>query len=277
MRRTARFTAFLFAASLLSVSAFAQKTDDLFIPQGAAPKVIVPVAGNAQGALGTYYRSDINLINLRAAAQFVAIHWRPQGASGATLPLRLISIPASSGVSSEDFVNEILNGQTGLGSIEFTGVLADGTFDSNALLHVTARIWTPRPDGAGGTMSQTFPAVVGDQTPPFTQVKNIFGMRRDSRYRLNVGFTNPSSTNQIFRVTVSITDGGSVDTQTFEVTLPPRSMEQRLVGGTANGLVQIIMEDIGGGAGDWHGWASSVDNQSGDAWSQIAFSSLVID
>jgi hypothetical protein len=54
-------------------------------------------------------------------------------------------------------------------------------------------------------------------------------------------------------------------------------MEQRLVGGTANGLVQIIMEDIGGGAGDWHGWASSVDNQSGDAWSQIAFSSLVID
>jgi hypothetical protein len=277
MRRTKGFTALLFTVSLvIAGAAFAQQTDDMFVPEDVAPRVIIPVAGNAQGANGTFYRSDINVINLRNIKQLVTLHWRPQGQAGATLPLRAIEIPPNSGIGSEDFVNEILNGRTGLGSIEVTGVFADGTFDPGASLHVTARIWTPRPDGAGGTMSQTFPAVIGDQTPPLTQVKAILGLRRTEQYRLNVGMSNPSATTQIFRVTVSITGTAGTDTQTFEVTLPARSMEQRLVGGTATGVAQVIVEDIGGGAGDWHAWASSVDNQSGDAWSQVAFPTLII-
>ncbi len=277
MRRTSRLTALFLASSLVALSALAQQSDDLFTPQGAAPRVIIPVAGNAQGANGTYYRSDITLINIRDAAQLVLIYWRPQGVSGTTLSSRAILIPARSGIASEDFVNENLNGRTGIGSIEIAGVNSDGTFDPNALLHVTSRIWTPRPDGGGGTMSQTFPAVVGDQTPPLAQVKSIFGMRRTEQFRLNVGMTNPSANSQIFRVTVAITGPGGTDTQTIEMTLPPRSMDQRLVGGTANGTVQVIIEDLGGTAGDWHGWASSIDNQSGDAWSQIGFASLTVE
>src|SRR5687768_14243416 len=114
MRRTRRFTAFLFAAFLLSLPALAQRTNDLFIPEGAAPRVIVPVAGNAQGANGTFYRSDINLINLRQVSQLVLIFWRPQGTAGPTLPVRAIPVDALSGITSEDFVNEILQGRTGL-------------------------------------------------------------------------------------------------------------------------------------------------------------------
>jgi len=269
-------TAHFLAALLFAVSSFGQQTDDLFVPEGAAPRVIIAVAGNAAGANGTFFRSDITLLNLRDVTQHVLIFWFPQGAAGTTLAARLISIAPSSGITSEDFVNELLNGRTGLGSIEFRGVLQDGTFDPQARLHAASRIWTPRPDGAGGTMSQTFPAIVGDATPPTAMVKTIFGLRRTSQYRLNVGMNNPSSSNQIFRVTVAISGEGGTDTQTFELTLPPRSMEQRLVGGSASGTVQVIFEDLGGGAGDWQAWASSVDNQSGDAWSQVAFPSLVI-
>lgn len=265
-----------FAALLLAASTFAQQTDDLFIPEGAAPRVIIPVAGNAAGANGTFFRSDISVINLRDATQRVLIFWLPQGSSGTTIASRAIDIAARSGLSSEDFVNEVLDGRTGLGAIEFVGVLEDGTFDPAALLHVSARIWTPRPDGAPGTMSQTFPAIVGDPTPPLAMVKTLFGLRRSSQFRLNVGMTNPSESTQIFRVTVAISGTAGTDTQTFEATLPARSMEQRLVGGTASGTVQVVVVDLGGGAGDWHAWASSVDNQSGDAWSQIGFASETV-
>jgi hypothetical protein len=269
--------ALLLTALLLAASTFAQQTDDLFVPQGAAPRVIIPVAGNAAGSNGTYFRSDINLINFRSTTQRVLIYWLPQGVAGPTLSVRAIDMAPSSGLSSEDFVNEVLNNRTGVGTIEFVGVLQDGTFDPAALLHATSRIWTPRPDGAPGTMSQTFPAIVGDQTPPTAMVKTLFGLRRTSQYRLNIGMNNPSNGPQLFRVTVAISGSGGTDTQTFELTVQPRSIEQRLVGGTASGTVQVIFEDIGGGAGDWHAWASSVDNQSGDAWSQVAFASLVID
>ena len=46
---------------------------------------------------------------------------------------------------------------------------------------------------------------------------------------------------------------------------------QQLVPGTSAGTVQVLIENLTGTAGEWHGWGSSVDNQSGDAWSQIAF------
>jgi hypothetical protein len=238
---------------------------------------VIPVAGNTAGANGTYYRSDINIINLRDQSQLVLLFWLPQGVAGATTARRAIDIPALSGISSEDFVNEVMIGLTGIGTIEIVGANNDGTFDPNALLHATSRVWTPRPDGAAGTMSQSAPVVVADLTPSLQTVRTMFGLRRSSQFRLNVGMTNPSNTNQIFRVTVAISTGTGTDTQEFEVTLPPRSMEQRLVGGTSSGTVQVIVTDIGGGAGDWQAWGSSVDNASGDGWSQLGFASLTVE
>ena len=254
---------------LFTASLFAQQTDDLIIPQAAAPLVIMPVAGNAAGANGTFFRTDMNVINLRNAAQRVALYWLPQGQSGTALPTRIIDLNAASGFSSEDFVGEILN-RSGIGAIQFAALNPDGSPDQNGLLHVTSRIWTPRPDGAAGTMSQTFPAVVGGAADQ-SNLKVIFGMRRSAQYRLNAGAMNPASTMQRFRVTAHISGSGGLDTQVVEFDVSPRSIQQVTMPGTSSGTVQVLIENITGGAGDWHGWASSVDNQSGDAWSQLAF------
>lgn len=255
----------LFLAATLS----AQQTDDLIIPQSAAPFVIAPVAGNAAGANGTFFRTDVNVINLRNTAQRVALYWLPQGQAGSVLPTRIIDLNPLSGFSSEDFVGEILN-RSGLGAIQFAALNPDASFDPGGLLHVTSRIWTPRPDGAAGTMSQSFPSVVGGGAEQ-SNLKAIFGQRRSSQYRLNAGAMNPSSTTQRFRVTAHISGTGGLDTQVVEFDVNPRSMQQITVPGTSSGTVQVLIENITGGAGDWHGWASSVDNQSGDAWSQLAF------
>jgi hypothetical protein len=257
-------------ALLVTSSLFAQ-TDNVVIPVAGAARVILPVTGNAAGANGTFFRSDITVANLRSTAQKVHFYWRPQGMSGPATPVQTITLSARSGVASENFLEDFI-GVGGLGSLEVVGVTTDTEqFDAAALLNVTVRIWTPRPDGAAGTMSQTFVAVAaGTQAP--SNIRIVPGLRRSAQYRVNVGMTNPSSTTQLFRVQVSISGTGGTSNETFDVEVPARAMQQVLVPGTSAGLVQILVEDLGGGAGDWHAWGSSVDNQSGDAWSQIGFS-----
>lgn len=262
-------TTTILLASLLFVST---ASADLITPQTAAARILIPAAGNAPGQNGTYFRSDIQIANLRNADQRVLMYWLPQGSSGAAITPLAIDLGASRGFSSDDFVANVLH-QTGVGGIEFVGVTPAGVPDPAAQLQVTSRIWTPRPDNADGTMSQTFPAIV---MPGSTaNSKTIFGMRHSSQYRVNVGIANPSSTTHRFRVAVRINTASTDETDQFEMELPARSILQRnSTALTRVGVVQVLIEDITGGAAtDWQAWASTIDNQSGDAWSQMAFPS----
>lgn len=260
----------LLLSLLLATSALAQpvQPDDLIIPQTGANRLIIPVAGSVAGGAGTFFRSDINVINFRNADQRVEMHWLPQGASGDSVADRTISVGARSGFSSEDFVTNIL-GTSGLGAIEIVAVTSSGEVDPNGLLHATARIWTPVPESGEGTMSQTFPALI--LTASNVQTKWIFGVRRDPRYRLNVGITNNSTVAQRFRITTigSQTGGG----ETTELDVAARSMQQINLPGTANGTFQIVVQNISVTTvvTTWQTWASSVDNVTGDAWSQVGF------
>jgi hypothetical protein len=268
-----------FAATLLFTSSlFAQtrtlpvETNDLIVPLTAASRILIPAAGDTPGGNGTHFRSDIDLINLRSTAQTVQLRWLPQANSGTSV-VRTITLPAQSGVSSENFVGDILQ-LSGLGAIDIQGVTSEGAPDSGALLHATARIWTPQPnDNNGiddeGTMSQTFPAIA--MPTAATNTKTIFGLRRSAQYRLNAGIVNPSGTTQRFRITTFVFSVPT-DQSVLEVDLPPLSMQQINLPGSTAGTVQILIENLTGTAGSWHAWGSSVDNESGDAWSEMAIS-----
>ncbi len=260
-----RISAFLLTSLLFTSIAGA----DLIVPQTAAPRILIPAAGNAPGAHGTYFRSDIQVVNLRNAGQRVLMYWLPQGSSGSAIAPRAVDISPLSGFGSEDFVTNIML-QSGIGGIELVGVTAGGLPDPDARLHVTSRIWTPRPDNGAGTMSQTFPALI---MPGSTaRGKSMFGIRHSGQYRLNVGITNPAQTVHRFRVTTLLATATGLVTTQFELDVQPRSIEQRVVNVTGDGAAQVLIENLTvGTATDWQGWASSIDNSSGDAWSQIAF------
>jgi hypothetical protein len=254
----------------LTATLMAQQTDDLIVPIAGAPDILIPAAGDVPGVNGTHFRSDISIINLRDVSQRVQLYWLPQGSSGQSLAPVTIDVGALSGFQSDNFVASVLS-RTGLGSIEVLGVTQSGIPDPEARLHVAARIWTPRPDGGAGTMSQTFPAIAIVSDP--AKLKAIFGLRRTAQYRLNVGISNPTPQPRRFRVTTVInqSSGGPVQSQ-FDVDVAAVSMEQRGVIGTPEGIAQVLIEDITSPAvaGTWHAWASAVDNLSGDAWSQMA-------
>jgi hypothetical protein len=240
---------------------------DLIDPQTSASRILIPIAGETAGAFGTHFRTDISLTNFRDVEQRVALRWLPADRSGADVPLRTITIGPRSGISSPDFVAAVL-GQTGLGGILIFGVDAQGQFDDAAQLHATSRIWTPEPNVPNGTMSQAFPAIVYE--PATSRIKWILGMRRSDQYRLNVGLVNPHPTAMAFRIRV-ITAQATVELR--DVILPPYSIHQEGMAGTVEPF-QIIIEvnDTNPPAlMAWQAWASSIDNVTGDAWSQMAF------
>lgn len=262
----------ILAVFLFAATAFAQtqSTDNLARPLTAAPQILIPAAGAVNGAGGTFFRSDIYVVNLTNHTQRVRMQWLPQGSSGTAIPPREIDVPAASGFFSEDFVGVIME-QSGLGAILVTGVTTEGAFDPTALIFTTSRIWTAQPGSPTGTTSQSLISL-DTETIASTQ-QWIFGIRRDNRYRANVGVVNLSANPQRFAITVNGT-APPTSTTTTEVEVPGFSMQQiSVTAGT--GALQIVVNNISAGTREtnWTSYASSVDNTTGDSWSMLGFAS----
>ena len=156
--------------------------------RGPTNQILISAAGSVQGANGTFFHSDISIVNYRDVDQLVSLQWLPQASDGTAIPPRMITITARTGIVSEDFVASVMQ-QGGLGAIVITAVTSTGSIDPGGLLYATERIWTPQPDKPTGTVSQTFPVLATGALNAAPQVI-ILGQRIDSRYRTNVGVVN---------------------------------------------------------------------------------------
>jgi hypothetical protein len=230
------------------------------------PQLLFAGSGSAQGANGTFFHSDITVLNFRAVAQRVAFTWLPNGqAAGAPT---ILTISANSGLISEDFVGSIL-GQSGLGALLITGVDANGNFDPGALLYATERVWTPQPGSNGGTTSQAFPAIA---TSDINMIRaTIIGQRIDARYRTNVGIVNLDTVDRSFNI-IQTTDDPNAPTNTAMVTVPARSMVQVPLANLTSAALQIVVQPLVEiNPTLWMAYGSSVDNTTGDSWSSLGF------
>jgi hypothetical protein len=262
---------FIVAALLLLAAPLfaAVQSDNLIVPLGGAPQILIPAAGAVQGANGTFFRSDITIINYLPHDQVVEFRWLPNGVAGSTVPARQITIPASSGISSEDFVTTFVQ-QSGLGALLITGLNSTGNADTTARLYATSRIWSNQPGLSSGTVSQTFPALVPGNLNS-TRL-SLIGLRRDDRYRLNAGIVNlDPNFPQTFQIIVPLSTTSS---ETMTVTVPPLSMVQTPVTGTAMTNLQVYVQNATASttrSTAWVAYGSSVDNVTGDSWSEIGF------
>jgi hypothetical protein len=234
-------------------------------PIGSATQLLIPAAGSTPGANGTFFRSDISISNFANHDQLLKLQWLPQGAS--STGSKTITITQLSFVHSGDFVTEIL-GQTGLGAILVTGVTSSGDPDSTAALYVQSQIWTPQPGTAGAT-SQSFPTIptntINTKTAGLLFPRPI---RDVSTYRYNVGIVNldPANTQ-----TINIAIPNIIP---FNVTLtvPPMGMQVALMS-FANPFPELMLDNLTPSAtksNSWVAWGSTIDNITGDAWSELA-------
>lgn len=244
------------------------QSNNLVVPIGGTPQLLIPAAGSVQGANGTFFRSDINLINYTTHDQRVQLRWLPQGATGNGIAAREVTIGALSGFVSEDFVSSVMQ-QSGLGSILITGVTVDGGVDPTARLYATSRIWSNQPGLSSGTVSQSFPSIPTSSINS-TQL-SLIGLRRDARYRLNVGIINLDPLNeQTFQIMAGSSTAGA---QVTTVTVPPFSMVQSSLVGDPLPSLQIEIQNVSAGTrtNSWAAYGSSLDNTTGDAWSEMGF------
>lgn len=238
-------------------------------PIGASSQILIPAGGAAPGVNGTFFRSDISIINLASHDQTVLAQWLPQPGLTKPQPVQL-QIHALSGIRSADFVTTYLN-QTGLGAIIITGVLSDGTtLDTTARLFASARIWTPQP-GTNGTTSQDLVTIpTSGINNPVAAIFGVGGADNPSQYRVNVGIVNVDPTRtQKFLITYSVSDGTQTNT---EVTLPPMTMTQ-IPAGTPFSPPEILIQNETEAATRsnlWTAYGSTINNVTGDASTEIA-------
>ncbi len=265
MNRTSLFV----AASLVAipVGLFGQMT-------GPATEILIPVAGDIEGANGTHFRSDITIANFRDTDQRVRVWWVPDWDVVPVLvdpgpPVAVdLTIPAHGRLSSEKFIVDHLSWWWKLGALRVAGITAAGETDGAALLQATARIWTPQP-GSTGTTSQSFPVFDAGQLKGGGQTI-ILGQRIDSRFRTNVGVINLAQVTRTFDIYQSTNDPTFAPVVT-SVTLSAMSMKQVPLRDMPADDLQIIVVVRGDGSTStpWLAYASSVDNVTGDSWSNV--------
>jgi hypothetical protein len=247
-------------AVLIAASASGQ----LVITRPSSAQFLIPAAGVQAGNGGTFFRSDITIINYRAADQRLRLQWLPQSASGVGVPAVEMTIAASSGFASEDFVTNVMH-QSGLGAILVSAIDGTGALDQSAILVATSRIWTPQP-GSGGTTSQSLPSISTSDIASSAPI--ILGARRDSRYRTNVGIVNLFDSAQTYQVIVT----GSAGSDVSQIDVQPLSMVLFGVTGAATTTpLQIQVRNVTNAARSsaFVAYASSVDNITGDAWTTL--------
>lgn len=244
---------------------------------GPSYQLLIPAAGSVDGANGTHFRSDITVTNFRNVDQRVQFGWIPDPD---TVPFMidppipsftLLTIPASGSISSEDFFKDHLPYQWTIGGMLISALTQDGQIDKAALLQATERIWTAQA-GTNGTTSQTFSVLDAAQIPSGGRRVMIFGHHLDDRFRTNVGIVNLDPYKTVTWQIMRNSDIPSAVPLTMTVTLPPSSMKQVSLSNPPAKNLQIWIDVLPLGSvtsGPWVAYASTVDNVTGDSWSNV--------
>lgn len=220
---------------------------------------VIPAVASLRGANGTYFRSDLTLVNHKAVNQVVGIEWLPRGEQGDGKLTGEITIPPRTFYTYKN-VLETAFFRTGMGALRFVSLKADRTIDPTGLIDGFSRVWTETPSGPG-TVSQAFnPVSESDLVGPDQAV--ILGLRHDADYRTNVGIVNLDAT-QYHTWNVKVSGRRTAE---FQITVAPNSMEQVALPAGDYGDIAITVTGEGNAIRNWTAYASTVDNRTGDGW-----------
>lgn len=229
--------------------------------EGGDTAFIFPLIGNAAGGNGTFFRSEAMFLNNADHGQVIRLFFFPAGAQSCSgIPIRDIAIPAYNWYAFHDVIADVFN-LSGLGSLGVIAIDAFGNFDYTAHMDATIRIYTPAP--GGGSASQTFDSIA---LSDYGGNEVAFGLRHDAGFRTNYGIFNYLGYTRTFDMFFYGVDNARAQSS---VTVAPCSVAFNGVPNLNYSimLINFVPRDTNGG---WYGFASSVDNISGDSWSVSA-------
>jgi PKD repeat protein len=221
------------------------------MPQPASSRVLVPAVGRAPGIGGTYWRSDVTVMNPNAHG--VSVKWRylPAGSNNTAMAWSQLALAAGETRVLRD-VASTFGVVNGTGALEFA---ADG-FVAPV---VTSRTYTTTVDG--GTYGQSIDPVMAYRADAY-----VPGLRADGVYRSNVGFYNNSDAQT--GVTVRLLANGQQIASTFVTVSAHAPVQSSLTGLFPNvnlsAYPALTLHAHTDGGAILFAYGSVVDNVSGD-------------
>lgn len=224
----------------------------------AAPlrSTIVPVATHSAGANGTFYVTDVRVVNTGATGASADLVYTPNGSDSSAAIHRGIDVPAGNTKRFDDVVLSLFGVEGGYGRLEIR---------STARLVVSARTYN---SSASGTFGQFEPGADASATVSAGGgVLHLLGVEKSTAYRTNLGLVETAGI--ATRAVVAVYDETGTGVGSASVDLPAGGMTQVsdifAVAGVPATVTRARIEVSAGSGGSVGAYASVVDNQSGDA------------
>ncbi len=226
--------------------------------QTAGPGGAIPVVANLPGVGGTFWQSDVSIVNLDPQPTSVTLTLIPEIRDGGQTFDPMVepglSIPAGGQLTLRNVV------QSTFGLIDAKGALSVVSTDGASLV-LASRTFTSSLDG--GTYGQDVHGVLVGRRAW------LAGLRHDAAYRTNVGVYLPvdplPGSETAFEIVVRDSIGLEVGRGTFvfpAAGVIQRSLSALGVGMLLDGQVQIECSDP---SIAWYAYGSRVDQVTGDA------------
>lgn len=213
---------------------------------------VIPAAANLSGKLGTYWRTDLSIVNpYQYRSIDVSVMLMKDGVDGTYGPSRTFMLAAGQQIVLDDVVGKQFGFQ-GKGALVVWS-------DTGAYFTVAARTYT------GST--STYGQAINGQSIVNRGNGQAFvgGVRNDARFRTNIGVVNASSMSIAVRAEVFDAVGHVVGSTVLNI-LPWSSSQVSVdpfLGSLSAGYVRFYCLTVGDGI-QWVAYASVADNVSGD-------------
>lgn len=229
----------------------------------SAKNMYIPIAGVAQGANGTLFRTDLRVFNPSTTKTIgLTVHFLPANQDGRFISGNLYSIPPRQTLVLNDVVGKYLKWPNGsIGALRL-----DSDDERSWEFSATSRTYTDSPNAAApGTFGQFIPAVDPANAKNRIVVNQVSNSSDSAKgFRTNVGVMNPGQDEAGVLLKVYAANGSLVGEGTILV--PPKSVVQKalpaLIGRSSLDLTDgyVIIESTA----PVFGYASVVDNRSSD-------------
>jgi hypothetical protein len=227
--------------------------------QFVAPGAVVPVVANLPGVNDTYWRSDVNILNVGPADTSVVLQLFPEIVDGEPAFEPRTSAPLTIPAGGQRTLANVVQSQFQLFNVK--GALSIFSTDGSPLV-VSSRTYTPA--SVGGTYGQDVSSVLVSGSAWAS------GVQHDGFYRTNVGIFWLWDQDVDFTVTVLSAAGDVVGSGTVSFSaagLQQLSLDRFGVDTLLDGYVVFECDDI---EAIWYAYASRVDQSSGDAVFRLA-------
>lgn len=232
----------------------------LFGPQKSSTTrtLVVPVVARTPGVGGTQWVSDVAIANVDSVRRRVTLRFLSP--DGLELGIKVLDLPPGTAENYRDIVSGLFQMSQGRGSLRIDVDPAGG-------VAVQSRTYNR---GGGGTYGQGIPGIpAAASIGAGPALLTLVGLENSRRYRANIGVTEV--TGQAARVGIALVNAGGDQLLGYrEVDLPAGGQFQKNLFGMM-GLgedsifsAQAIVRVVSGG-GRIQAYASSVDNNTGDA------------